>query len=552
MDASAYKCDECGRGFQWKRDLAQHKRLHTGEKLLICSVCGKKFTTRQALLHHVVVHTGEKPFQCAQCGNRYDLLRLVYLQVDFDCDSFRFTQPANLRTHMKKKHSNSTIKGNKCPHCGEIFASVIAVHQHILDDHQQIVAEEREVQAMARLQKEQEKARRERIKEENRRKREERKKDRMDYNDFRPKGMKEWEINYEFHLGDGLVRGVDWDRTPSNGELPCDQCDRKFGWRYEIMFHSLCHMIDADGQPKNKVCPECDTAFKVPIGLKHHLLLHTGELPFLCLHCWRSFSSHIDLKLHIRREHLFHLDMPTPNKAQAAANANKVKKLKGENLKEELKSGEYIAVTAAGEQAIEANAEQQVQFVVATDGDEMDQEGAEGAQTIVLGSDAAASLVDSNGQDMIVVIQSDDFDQSQGLIVVDPSQLQQMVGSQGTIEAAHDEATAVVNADTNGGAETTEMIVSDTNHDQNEYISLQMPDGTSQRGTLVLTSDGAGGNAQDSGYIVVTAPEDAKGAFALQPEHAEHTEHAEQVEQKVAIVQKFHEEKTDEAQQEQN
>ena len=46
-----------------------------------------------------------------------------------------------------------------------------------------------------------------------------------------------------------------------------------------------------------------------------------------------------------------------------------------------------------------------------------------------MNSDAAAQYVDSNGQDMIVVIQSDDFDQSQGLIVVDPSQLQQMVSS---------------------------------------------------------------------------------------------------------------------------
>ena len=67
---------------------------------------------------------------------------------------------------MKKKHDNNTIKGNKCPHCGEIFPSVIAVHQHILDDHQQIVAEERESQAMDRLRKEQERAEKDRIREE--------------------------------------------------------------------------------------------------------------------------------------------------------------------------------------------------------------------------------------------------------------------------------------------------------------------------------------------------------------------------------------------------
>merc|ERR1712223_1668072 len=512
QDASAYKCDECGRGFQWKRDLAQHKRLHTGEKLLICSVCGKKFTTRQALLHHVVVHTGEKPFQCAQCGNR-------------------FTQPANLRTHMKKKHNATSIKGNKCPHCGEIFPSVIAVHQHILDDHQQIVAEERESQAMDRLRKEQERAEKDRIKEENRRKREEKKKERMDFNDFRPKGMKEWEINYEFHLGDGLVRGVDWDRTPSNGELPCDQCPRKFGWRYEIMFHSLCHMMDPDGNPKNKVCPECDTVFKVPIGLKHHLLLHTGELPFLCLHCWRSFSSHIDLKLHIRREHLFHLDMPTPNKTPTTS---KVKKLKGENLKEEIKSGEYIAVSSAGNDTMETehavNSDgQQVQFVVATEGDEVDQEG---TQTIVLGSDAAASLVDSNGQDMIVVIQSDDFDQSQGLIVVDPSQLQHMVTTTGQGQMTGTTTTTAVS----NGDHSEEMIVSDANHQgQNqEYISLQMPDGSSQRGTLVLAHDGSDNHGGESGYIVVTAQEDAKGTFALQSTD-------QTADQKVAIVQKSQE-----------
>merc|ERR1712241_1564610 len=171
---------------------------------------------------------------------------------------------------------------------------------------------------------------------------------------------------------------------------------------------------------------------------------------------------------------------------------------------------------------------QQVQFVVATEGDDVDQEG---TQTIVLGSDAAASLVDSNGQDMIVVIQSDDFDQSQGLIVVDPSQLQHMVTTTG--QAGHMTGTTTTTA-SNG--ESEEMIVSDANHQgQNqEYISLQMPDGSSQRGTLVLAHDGSDNHGGESGYIVVTAQEDAKGTFALQSTD-------QTADQKVAIVQKSQE-----------
>merc|ERR1711874_6859 len=90
---------------------------------------------------------------------------------------------------------------------------------------------------------------------------------------------------------------------------------------------------------------------------------------------------------------------------------------------------------------------------------------------------------------------------------------------------------------TTSNGEGEEMIVSDAHHGQgqNEYISLQMPDGSSQRGTLVLAHDG-GDNQGQEGYIVVTAQEDAKGTFALQT-----TEAPEALEQKVTIVQKSHE-----------
>lgn len=328
-----------------------------------------------------------------------------------------------------------------------------------MEDHQNIVAEEREVQNIEKIQKEKEKEDREKSKEMARQKREERKKERIDFNDFRSKGLKEWEINYEFHLGEEMKKGVDWDRAPTNGELECDECNQTFGYRYEIMFHRLCHLTDDEGQAKNKVCPECDTVFKVPIGLKHHLILHTGELPFLCLHCWRSFSAHIDLKLHIRREHLFHLNVPQPTKPSKRKSMKEEHDNKKKIKKEEhdvshsraviIQNGQdqepqHITVNV-GENGQIINAHElgeNVQFlqtesgqIIATSGESggtqivgTSNRGENEQQTILIGADG--QIINTGNQDMIVVIQSEDMEANQGgLIIVDPSQLQQMVGA---------------------------------------------------------------------------------------------------------------------------
>ena len=69
---------------------------------------------------------------------------------------------------------------------------------------------------------------------------------------------------------------------------------------------------------------------------------------------------------------------------------------------------------------------------------------------------------------------------------------------------------------TASNGEGEEMIVSDANHGQEgQYVSFQMPDGSSQRGTLVLAHDGNGDNQGQEGYIVVTAQEDDKVLYSL-------------------------------------
>ena len=117
--------------------------------------------------------------------------------------------------------------------------------------------------------------------------------------------------------------------------------------------------------------------------------------------------------------------------------------------------------------------------------------------------------------------------------MVDPSQLQQMVSSGAAQMQEHQAVTTTASAMTIVGdgenpttttaanSESQEMIVSDQPNEQSsqdEYISLQMPDGTSQSGTLVLAQGEGEGGDGEQGYIVVTAQEDSKGNFVLHQE----------------------------------
>lgn len=139
-----FDCDICGRRFATRRNVEEHRRIHTNERPYVCATCGKsfkqkaslfvhnrshstefpfscsecpqKFRTKPSLLVHVTKHTGEKPFPCDVCGRnfriKYELKRHKLIHSEdkpFTCKicTQSFRQKRYLRNHLKLNHNIS-------------------------------------------------------------------------------------------------------------------------------------------------------------------------------------------------------------------------------------------------------------------------------------------------------------------------------------------------------------------------------------------------------------------------------------------------------------
>ena len=47
-----FACDVCGQSYKYQMILAEHKRIHAGEKTYECEICKKIFNQNSALIGH--------------------------------------------------------------------------------------------------------------------------------------------------------------------------------------------------------------------------------------------------------------------------------------------------------------------------------------------------------------------------------------------------------------------------------------------------------------------------------------------------------------------
>ncbi|XP_073435741.1 uncharacterized protein [Dendrobates tinctorius] len=122
-----YSCPECGKCFKQKSHFLIHQRIHTGQKPFSCSECGKGFIQRPDLLKHQRIHTGEKPYSCPDCEKCFNQKShfLIHHRIHtgqklFSCSECGkcFNQKSHFREHQR---NHTGVKPHLCQECGKSF-----------------------------------------------------------------------------------------------------------------------------------------------------------------------------------------------------------------------------------------------------------------------------------------------------------------------------------------------------------------------------------------------------------------------------------------------
>lgn len=301
MFADLYSCDECGKTFRRKFALQVHKKMHTFKKFVKCDICGQEFR----FVSEVEKHKNKKHrydrliniYKCSICGQRFPMLSHLSVHCHchslpdckpFECDLCKMSYKTSLelKRHIFEKHDKLLMMFGDTAYIQDIgpFSS--------LPNTQGCSDEE----ATARLDHADE---------------EKKESDASgNVNDMTISVKSNLQSAEQIELKDVKETGGDSslkehkeseisnseDKTANEATVALPSNVEAYNLATRQFYHQTKFL-------KRYICEVCQKAFSSNSDLKTHRRTHSGETPFKCEFCDRSFKQRGHRKLHTQVVH---------------------------------------------------------------------------------------------------------------------------------------------------------------------------------------------------------------------------------------------------------
>ncbi|TRY73332.1 hypothetical protein TCAL_02217 [Tigriopus californicus] len=257
---SEFKCDVCPQSFDFAQDLVSHsQKIHPTTPNLHCPQCKEPFEILKLVKHaKSCIDQAKKDtplnFQCDICGKSFNNSHVFkshkwsHMPPSFACQlcSYKATTSGNLKIHQRVHETGHEVV---CPICGKMLKHKASLSAHVKLTHDTGI----------------------------------------------PKLPCE-RCGQTFKCRTSLMKHILRAHEDSE-EWTCKKCHKKTGGKHEFRAHMRIH------DEPTIVCPTCGIKVKTQRNLKAHMRTHTGEAPYKCHLCERTFKTSSPYYYHMMHVH---------------------------------------------------------------------------------------------------------------------------------------------------------------------------------------------------------------------------------------------------------